>query len=429
MTMTTPTPESTMPTKRLINQSTALAPFEPTNVIEAIRLAETLAASGLVPKDLRNKPSDVLVVLMKGRELGMPPMASLANIAVFDGKTVVSADATQGLVLASGKCEYFTLIESTELKATYEAKRRDSVSVVRLSWTLEMAKAAGLLAKDNWRKYPVAMLRARASMDVAREVCPDVCAGLYTAEELDIAPVREVSAEVKPQRPSTIADVKRALNPAPAPREIDVTAKTTAHPEAVPSPDVHPADPTAPTADPVSGPSSTPSAPAARGRSPRDAGDTSRAMHAGNPESLSGAVGGDSTTAQDSAAPSDDEMIAPTSRDEAPQADAASEPQGGEALLPIEVDPMRPWNFERRLRFKQTPASWDTWKDSRPWRGMLADVTPEQAIQGSKGGKRHAGLAGVIEWAKSKNYSPENLPAAVIQADYCLAILEERWNI
>ena len=47
-----------------------------------------------------------------------------------------------------------------------------------MSFTIEEASLAGLVKKDNWRKYTKAMLRARAISALCRVAFADVLAGL-----------------------------------------------------------------------------------------------------------------------------------------------------------------------------------------------------------------------------------------------------------
>jgi hypothetical protein len=120
---------------------------------------------------------------MAGHELGLSPMSALRTIHVVKGKPVLSADVMAGLALSSGLASYFRCVESTAQVATYETHRKGDPSPVRLSFTIQQAQQAGLAGGDNWRKYPDAMLRARAKAALARDVYPDALAGCYTEDE------------------------------------------------------------------------------------------------------------------------------------------------------------------------------------------------------------------------------------------------------
>jgi len=54
-----------------------------------------------------------------------------------------------------------------------------------MSFTIEQAQRAGVTGKDNWKKYPEAMLRARCISALARAVYPDVVLGIYETDELE----------------------------------------------------------------------------------------------------------------------------------------------------------------------------------------------------------------------------------------------------
>ncbi|NBD11859.1 hypothetical protein [Corallococcus silvisoli] len=174
-----------------------LAMFEPEVMGGAMRAAEQLARSSLIPRALHGKPGDVLVVLLTGREFGLGPMQALRSIHVMDGKPVMAADLMVGLCIARREvCEYFTLAESTPKRATYKTRRVGGAEV-SLSWTMEQATAAGLGGRDNWRKYPDAMLRARCSAALARAVYPDLLAGTYDPDELEAAAPTEPPTKSK----------------------------------------------------------------------------------------------------------------------------------------------------------------------------------------------------------------------------------------
>ena len=67
--------------------------FAPANIDEAMRLAETLARSSMVPKNYQGKPEDILVATIWGKEIGLATMQALQNISVINGKPSVYGDA------------------------------------------------------------------------------------------------------------------------------------------------------------------------------------------------------------------------------------------------------------------------------------------------------------------------------------------------
>jgi hypothetical protein len=178
-----------------MSETKALA-IIPRSITEVTDLAARFSKSALLPPDLRGKEADVFVTLLAGQELGLSPMASLRSIHVVKGKPILSADVMVGLVLASGLCEYFRPGKKTGNSVTYVTKRK-GCEPVELEWTLEYARNAGLGGGDNWKKYPRAMLSARCKAELARDVYPDVLAGVY--EESEAAEFRE-AAPVRPLR-------------------------------------------------------------------------------------------------------------------------------------------------------------------------------------------------------------------------------------
>lgn len=155
----------------------------PSSLAEAREMAREMAPSGLLPQELRGKPGDVLILMMCGAELGLKPMQALRSIYVVKGKPVLSADLLVALVKRSPKCRYFQLIQTLPTVATYETHREGEPEPVRLSWTVEKAKEAGLTGGATWRGHADTMLRHRCAAALAREVYPDLALGLYVEEE------------------------------------------------------------------------------------------------------------------------------------------------------------------------------------------------------------------------------------------------------
>lgn len=164
-----------------LTQSASLG-FEPQSMKEAWRLAEIVVASGLGPKSVRS-PEAAMIIIITGRELGLTAMQSLRSIHVVEGKPVLDATLIMALCLRLPVCEMFTCVETSGAIATFVAKRRGQPET-RLSFTIEQARAAGLIGKDNWKKYPDAMLRARCIAALARVAFADAMLGVYERDEL-----------------------------------------------------------------------------------------------------------------------------------------------------------------------------------------------------------------------------------------------------
>lgn len=165
----------------------------PGSLAEVKELASHLAQARTLPEALQKSPADIMALVMTGAELGLAPMQSLRGLVLIKGKPTLSADAMGALVKSRRDvCQYLMLRHSDERKATYEARRVGDPESTTLSFTIEDAQRAGLAGGDNWRKFPAAMLRARALSAICRAVFPDLLLGVYDPDELDApAPVAQ----------------------------------------------------------------------------------------------------------------------------------------------------------------------------------------------------------------------------------------------
>jgi hypothetical protein len=159
--------------------------YQPRNLKQAMWLSEYLAGAGLCPTVLRGKPKDVFLIIATGADLGLSPTEAFRALYVFNGHVGIYTAYLIARVLANSAIEYFMLVESTATRATWEAKRKGQPKPVRISWTIEEAKAAGLLSKDTWKFYAPAMLRWRSGKALADAICPEAAFGLPTAEEIN----------------------------------------------------------------------------------------------------------------------------------------------------------------------------------------------------------------------------------------------------
>lgn len=148
-----------------------------------IEYAKMLAASGLLPREYRQQPANVLYAYEYGELLGLPAMAAITGIHVIDGRPSISAGLISALVRRAG---HRLRVTGDDTQAQAQLVRADDPGFTyKSTWTIDRAKKAGLLGKSNWQHYPAAMLKARAISEVARDACQEVMLGMqYTPDEL-----------------------------------------------------------------------------------------------------------------------------------------------------------------------------------------------------------------------------------------------------
>lgn len=156
---------------------------EKQSIEQMMVLSKALASSELLPAIMQKKEANVLFAIMAGAELGLSPMASIRGIHVIKGKPTLAADTMVAVVMRSGLCEYFRLVEETETQCTYETKRTNNADPSRYTYTAADQETAGLVA-DSHLTHPKAMRRARCKSILARDVYPDALAGVYASEEM-----------------------------------------------------------------------------------------------------------------------------------------------------------------------------------------------------------------------------------------------------
>ena len=175
----------------------------PKDLDEAMRFADMLAGSSIVPKDYIGKPGNCLVAIQWGMELGLQPMQAMQSIAVINGRPSLWGDAMLALVKAHPAFEWIKE-ECDGNVATCTIKRRGEPEVVQ-SFSLEEAKRAGLTGKQGpWTQYPKRMLQMRARGFALRDAFPDALRGVISAEEARDTPAeRDMgAAEVVSSRPA-----------------------------------------------------------------------------------------------------------------------------------------------------------------------------------------------------------------------------------
>lgn len=149
------------------------------------RMAQAVAKSGLFGV---KQPEQAFALMCVAQAEGMHPAIAARDYHVINGRPTLKADAMLArFQSAGGSVKWKELTESKAI-ATFSHPQGGSIEI---SWTIEMAKRAGLLKNPTWISYPRPMLRARCISEGIRTVFPGVVAGYYTPEEVEDMPQQE----------------------------------------------------------------------------------------------------------------------------------------------------------------------------------------------------------------------------------------------
>lgn len=184
---------------------------------EQLQYAQTICNGSLVPTAYRKSPANVLIAMGFGQAMGLSPAESLYRITVINGKPSASAELIAANVRKAGHRMRISK-DAKSQTATVEIVRADDPDFTFTSfWDMSRAKQAGLAGKDNWVKYPLAMLTARAITECARDACPEALYGVvYTGEEMGANFTDEHGQilEYEPQVSDDVMDVQPYEPPA-----------------------------------------------------------------------------------------------------------------------------------------------------------------------------------------------------------------------
>lgn len=232
-----------METKSLIKSSTNLPVFvqDAYESVEKMKnFSNLLLESKLVPDHLYEKGADnkpdytkgktaaVMMILLQGHQLNLPPLTALQHIIPVNGLLSIKGDAAKSLIFNSGKLQPGTWketvegdIEKGDYKVTITAQRSDTKETLTRSFSVSDAKRAGLwitekqingadgwkYKKSAWFKFPSRMCAYRCLGFISRDLFPDVLNGIYTTEEaIDLPTETEMIIETAEGAKITIPD-------------------------------------------------------------------------------------------------------------------------------------------------------------------------------------------------------------------------------
>lgn len=187
-----------------------VAPIIPRTIDEVARIARAVIVAGLAPNSYEGKnqqetASKVMIGIMKGAEVGLPPITALSTIAIINGRPVIWGDGAVALVQSRGIVERVDAIyEGNEeggkedpsirdfpdtLTAVYRIWRKGQETAYEGRFSVRDARRSNLWGKKQpWIQYPKRMLMARARAYALRDGFADALSGLSIREEIEDLP-------------------------------------------------------------------------------------------------------------------------------------------------------------------------------------------------------------------------------------------------
>lgn len=160
------------------NPSTAIVPFDQLNT-----MARAFAQSGMF--GAKNQEQALSLLLLAQAE-GVHPAIAMRDFDIINGRPAKKAEAMHRSFIAAGGTITWHKLSDELADATFSHPQGGTA---RITWDMARAHKAGIGGKDNYKKYPRQMLKARVVSEGCRTVYPAATSGLYVPEE-----VREMPA-------------------------------------------------------------------------------------------------------------------------------------------------------------------------------------------------------------------------------------------
>lgn len=174
----------------------AIVPAKVMSAQEMKDYAKALSSSTFLPQHFRSNEANVIYAIELGRSYGLEPVSIMKNIHVFDdGQGRIQAALSADLMVSLARNAGHTIhVKANQNRATASLVRRElfEMNLDRLkvldglginmkdylvfeeTWSMDDAVTAGLASKQNWKKYPRDMLKARVKAALVRAAASEV---------------------------------------------------------------------------------------------------------------------------------------------------------------------------------------------------------------------------------------------------------------
>lgn len=160
----------------------------------------------------KTQPEAFALMLIAQAE-GRHPATIAQDYDVIQGRPAIKSSAALARFQLAGGTVRWIASNATEAEAEFSHPKGGTLAI---RWDMARAAAAQLAGKDNWKKFPDQMLRARCASEGVRAVFPACLNGMYVSEEVQDFEPREPRSEPRAQNQRKL-DPAKAVDQAPPP--------------------------------------------------------------------------------------------------------------------------------------------------------------------------------------------------------------------
>ncbi len=170
-------------------QSQEISFMDFSSLESALKTAEVLCRARCIPKEFWDNPSDILVAVQFGHDIGISPMTAIQNVMIINNRPAIWGDLMLAVCMRTRFQQggFIDCIEKydEETETAYCTVTRDGREPVTRKFSVLDAKNANLLGKPgSWQTHRSVMQAHRARTRCLKDMFPDLLKGVSGIEEM-----------------------------------------------------------------------------------------------------------------------------------------------------------------------------------------------------------------------------------------------------
>lgn len=164
------------------HEQRSIASIQPQDMMQAMKLADMVSKSKMIPKDFQDKPEECLLVIMQASQWGLSPLAVFQGASVIHGKLMLEGKLVAALVNSLSNIQ-------GNLNYRYEGEgdKRVCTAFGTMHGETEPREASVILGDVRTSQWNAKQYDQRLAYSAARQWArrhtPEVIMGIYADDE------------------------------------------------------------------------------------------------------------------------------------------------------------------------------------------------------------------------------------------------------